>query len=80
MYAQKECSGADQSSGIADGNASQPSIVKEPTAISEALAKKLSAEALIPEVKWQRTSDLIMAQSANALVLERLNQLTSKVV
>lgn len=44
------------------------------------MAAELSAEALIPEVKWQRTSDLIVAQSANAIVLEKLEQLTAKVV
>ena len=52
----------------------------EPVGQPEVPASTMSAETLIPELKWQRTSDLIVAQSANALVLERLEQLTNKVV
>ena len=33
-----------------------------------------------PKTKWQRSSNLIIAEAANALTLERLNQLANKVV
>lgn len=71
---------ADQRAETAETSVDESAIAAEPSAEPAAVDSEMSAQALIPEVKWQRTSDLIMAQSANALMFERLDQLTQKVV